>query len=213
MDTVNNISRDSGIEPDNNEVIDQSKRFLGGKYHPWRRFFARTVDLGTSGVILSFAFMFFILYLAGEGYLDPDKATSLFVFMENPIGGAIVAYLLWIPIEALFLSTTRTTPAKWIFGIGVVKRNGEKLSFGQSLARAFNVFVKGDGFGISIVLIITRLFAYRRLTKTGTTLWDTSAGSIVTHKKWGVVRAFFSVLSVFSVLAVISILNSMGGTA
>lgn len=208
-------NKDNTVEMTNkgDDSTDQSKKFLGGKYHPWRRFFARTVDLGTSGVALSFLFVFFLLFLVGEGFLNPDSAAGFFSFMENPIGAGIIVYLLWIPVEAAFLSMTGITPAKWVFGIRVLSDTGDKLSYGKSLARAFKVFVQGDGFGISIVLFFTRLFAYRRLTKTGTTLWDASSGSIVTHKKWGVVRAFFSVLSVFIVLFVIGAINSMGGTA
>lgn len=32
--------------------VDQSKTFLGGQHHPWRRLFARTVDICTAGFVL-----------------------------------------------------------------------------------------------------------------------------------------------------------------
>jgi hypothetical protein len=48
------------------------------------------------------------------------------------------------------------------------------LSFSEALNRSFLVFVQGVGLGIPFVALFTQLFAYRRLTKTGTTLWDTS---------------------------------------
>jgi hypothetical protein len=32
--------------------VDQSKSFLGGQHHPWRRLFARTVDICTAGFVL-----------------------------------------------------------------------------------------------------------------------------------------------------------------
>src|SRR3546814_12019146 len=60
------------------------------------------------------------------------------------------------------------------------------------------IFVQGVGFGIPFVALFTQLFAYRRLTKTGTTLWDTSAGAVVLHKKWGVVRALVCTAAVRS---------------
>jgi uncharacterized RDD family membrane protein YckC len=143
-------------------------------------------------------------------YLFPQKIDGFIKFIENPMGATIILYVLWLPIEALFLSLGGTTPAKWIFGIRITTATGENLSYGQALQRAFLVFVQGEGFGITPVTLFTRFFAYRRLTRTGTTLWDTSAGSIVTHKKWGIIRAISSVFVIFVVLVIMSILNQMG---
>jgi len=175
------------MEPEKNQnepqveqpTKDESKNFLGGVHHPWRRFFARTVDLISIGFPILFLFVFSV------SYLFPDNIDGFVKFIENPIGVAIILNVLWFPVEALFLSTGGTTPAKWIFGIRITSQTGEKLSYGQALKRAFLVFVQGDGFGIPLVTLFTRLFAYRRLIKTGTTLWDTSASSVVTHKEWG----------------------------
>ena len=54
------------------------------------------------------------------------------------------------------------------------------------------------------------LFAYRRLTRTGTTLWDASTSAVVLHKKWGVFRALACTAAVFAVLILISALNAAG---
>ena len=150
--------------------VDQSRHFLGGRHHPWRRLFARMVDYYTA-VIVSLPLIF-----------TTTKA------VENPIVAYIVLYLVWLLAEALLLSLFGTTPAKWLFGIRVEHPGGNLLSFSEALNRSFLVFVQGLGFGIPFVSLFTQFFAYRRLTKTGTTLWDTSAGAVVLHKKWGVVR-------------------------
>ena len=76
--------------------------------------------------------------------------------------------------------------------------------------RSFLVFVQGVGLGIPFVALFTQLFAYRRLTKTGTTLWDTSASAAVFHKKWGVLRALACTTAVFGVLILMSALNAAG---
>lgn len=189
-------------------TIDQSKTFLGGIYHPWRRFFARTVDL-TIGMLILLLAAFLV------GYLFPENVDGFVKALENPITAGILLYLLWLPVEAGFLALTGTTPAKWVFGINVVSNEGLKLSYASALKRAFLVWVQGEGFEIPLVTLFTRLFAYRRLTKSGTTLWDTSVGSVVTHKKWGVIRATASVLIVLVALValmIIGILNSMGNT-
>ncbi len=127
--------------------------------------------------------------------------------IKKPITAGIILYLLWIPIEAAFLAAACTTPGKWIFGIRVVRRTGDKLSFPDALKRVFFVWIEGEGFGIPLVTIFTRFFAYRRLTLTGTTFWDTSVDSVVTHKKWGVIRTIASVLVVLLIFMIMCMLT------
>jgi len=184
--------------------VDESKTFLGGATHPWRRFFARTVDVTTLGLALLIGLVLFV------GLLFPENAAGLSAAIENPMIAAIILYLLWIPCEAISLAFTGTTPAKWLFGIRVIDASGAKLSFGSALQRSFLVFLQGEGLGIPVVTLFTRVFAYRRLTKTGTTLWDASVNSIVTHRRWGFFRALFCVIVVIAVLMFLSILNDIG---
>ncbi len=137
-------------QDDKKSSKDESKTFLGGVHHPWRRFFARTVD------IMSIGNLIFLLFSFSIGYLFPQNIDGFVKFIENPIGAAIVLYLLWLPFEALFLSLGGTTPAKWIFGIRVTSKTGENLSYAHALKRAFFVFVQGEGFGIPLVPLFTR---------------------------------------------------------
>lgn len=181
---------------------DQSKTFLGGTTHPWRRFFARTVDFAL-GVVLFFGLAFCV------GYLFPQNAAGFAKAIENPIIAAVVVYLLSIPFEATFLALAGTTPAKWLFGIRILDSAGAHLSWGSALQRTFLVFIQGEGLGIPLVTLFTRIFAYRRLTKTGTTLWDASVNSIVTHCRWGFFRALFCVIAVIAALMFLGILNAM----
>lgn len=184
--------------------VDQSKSFLGGQHHPWRRLFARTVDICTAGFVL-----FFLLILAFSATM-PEQAAGFVKAVENPIVASVVLYLIWLPAETLLLSLFGTTPAKWLFGIRVAHPDGNLLSFAEALNRSFLVFVQGVGFGIPFVALFTQLFAYRRLTKTGTTLWDTSTSVVVFHKKWGVFRALACTAAVLAVLILISALNAAG---
>ena len=187
-----------------NSAVDQSKSFLGGHHHPWRRLFARTTDTCTAGLLM------FILLLFALSATMPTQAAGVAKAIENPIIAGVALYLVWLPAEAVFLSLFGTTPAKWLFGIRVTHPGGDLLSFSEALNRSFLVFVQGVGIGIPFVALITQLFAYRRLTKTGTTLWDTSASAVVIHKKWGVLRALVCTTSVFCVLILVSALNAAG---
>ena len=182
---------------------DQSNMFLGGDTHPWRRFWARTVDLFSCGILL------FMLIIVVISYFFPQFAGSLVNTLENPIIAGIALYLLWIPIEALFLSMFGATPAKWIFGIKVLNSTNNNLNYTTAIKRTVNVWLQGEGLGIPLVALITRLFAYKRLTKTGTTLWDESVNSVVTHKEWGVGRTIFSTLITFASFVFVSILNNL----
>ena len=184
--------------------VDQSKNFLGGEHHPWRRLFARTVDICTAGLVL------FMLLIFAFSATMPEQAAGFAKAIENPIIASVVLYLIWLPAEALLLSLFGTTPAKWLFGIRVAHPGGNLLSFAAALNRSFLVFVQGVGFGIPFVALFTQLFAYRRLTKTGTTLWDTSTTAVVLHKKWGVFRALACTATVFAVLILMSALNAAG---
>ena len=184
--------------------VDQCKTFLGGEHHPWRRLFARTVDICTAGFVL------FLLLIIAFSATMPEQAAGFVKAVENPIVGSLVLYLIWLPAEAVLLSLFGTTPAKWMFGIKVAHPGGGLLSFSESLNRSFLVFVQGVGLGIPFVALFTQLFAYRRLTKTGTTLWDTSTSAAVLHKKWRVFRALACTAAVFAVLILISALNAAG---
>lgn len=184
--------------------VDQSKTFLGGQHHPWRRLFARTVDICTAGLVL------FMLLIFAFSATMPEQAAGFAKAIENPIIASVVLYLIWLPADALLLSLFGTTPAKWLFGIRVAHPDGNLLSFAAALTRSFLVFVQGVGLGIPFVALFTQLFAYRRLTKTGTTLWDTSTTAVVLHKKWGVFRALACTAAVFAVLILMSALNAAG---
>ena len=190
--------------PKSSSPVDQSKTFLGGQHHPWRRLFARTVDICTAGFVL------FLLLIFAFSATMPEQAAGFAKAIENPIIASVVLYLIWLPAEALLLSLFGTTPAKWLFGIRVAHPAGDLLSFSDALNRSFLVFVQGVGFGIPFVALFTQLFAYRRLTKTGTTLWDTSSSAVVLHKKWGVFRALVCTAAVFGVLILMSALNAAG---
>jgi len=192
------------VAQQSNAPVDQSKTFLGGEHHPWRRFFARTVDICTAGLVL------FLILLFAFSATMPKQAAGFAKAIENPIIASVVLYLIWLPAEALLLSLFGTTPAKWLFGIRVEHPGGNLLSFSEALSRSFLVFVQGVGFGIPFVALFTQLFAYRRLTRTGTTLWDTSTSAVVLHKKWGVFRVLACTAAVFAVLILISALNAAG---
>jgi len=170
--------------------------------YPWRRFFARTIDLLTSGLLMIMIFSFVF------GMTFPDSVDSYIKFIESPIVSSISLYLLWIPTEALFLFIFGTTPAKWLFGIHVKGGDGENLSYFQSLSRAFQVFISGEGLAIPIITIFSRILCYRSLRANGKMSWDSSVGSNIYYEKLSTIKIIISVIVTFSVLVLFTYLNS-----
>lgn len=87
----------------------------------FRRFFARLMDWGflyLFGVLLSLIF--------------PVEVSDSFYLTY-----AIATPLLWAPLEAFLLHKWGTTLGKTLFGVVVRNTNGNKLTFKESLRRAF----------------------------------------------------------------------------
>jgi|SRR5690554_2183510 len=210
-DTVESSESNSALtEIDNtqNQNIEKSKvqkkweiESINNNY-PWRRFFARTVDLFTSGLLMFMLFSYFF------GMTFPDSVDSYIKFIENPIGASIALYLLWIPTEALFLFIIGTTPAKWLFGIHVKGGDGENLSFFQSLSRAFQVYISGEGLAIPIITLFSRISCYRSLRANGKMSWDSSVGSNIYYEELSTIKTIISIIVTFSTFVLLAYLNS-----
>lgn len=167
--------------------------------HPWRRFFARLIDVWVFGVIA--LVLLVVLWRMLSPASVPTNFLVLLVMMKLVYGG----------IEAFCLSRFGATPGKWLFGIRVVRLGGGLLSFSQALTRYLLVWVQGEWFGVPLLAVVPYYIAYRRLGKTGGTAWDAaeSVQSRVTHKKWGLLRALACTVAVLGVLVVYGTLNAL----
>lgn len=173
--------------------------------HPWRRFWARTFDLFTGGLVAYTVCALFIMSIAPDWYAASSD------ILENRVVAGVLLYLAWVPVEAVFISTVATTPGKWLYGIRILSRMGGRLSFSDALARTASVWFRGDGLGIPLVTLVTRSIAYRRLVRTGSTSWDEALMSVVTHRRWGNVRKVAVVLLTGGALLAVLALNALAG--
>ena len=171
-------------------------------HHPWRRFFARTVDL----LIWSTAASFLIGLLLAM--FTPQLVNRFVALTSNMYIAGIVFYFLWIPVEATLLTLFGTTFGKWCFGISVEQQDRGNLDFGTALNRTCLVWLKGDGLGLPLVTLITRIVAYNKLTSTGITSWDEECKTDVLHKKWGIVRAVMCTVLIVVLVVSMAILNA-----
>jgi uncharacterized RDD family membrane protein YckC len=131
---------------------------------------------------------------------------TLVILADAELGGELVrgplVLLLWIPLEALLLSTVGSTPGKWLLGIFVRDAGGRRLSFRAALRRSAGVFAWGLGLG-SVIGLVTAFIAHRRLTRRGATYWDEVDGLEVHEQDVSSFRvAVAALVLVLSVIAV-----------
>lgn len=185
-------------EPQVETTIPSVKVFAG--HHPWRRLFARTVDMALAAPLL------YLLLFNNFGKNNPFAELFFGTYgavwvLDRPVFIVVLIYVLWVPIEAAFLTWFGATIGKWAFGIRVLDADGNRLSYGPALERSLWVLSTGVAFGIPFVILVSGFIAYKRLEKKGVTFWDERVESSVLCHPWtlagSVICAFVSVLTLF----------------
>ena len=167
------------------ETEDNPENINFHKINPWQRFLARFLDYSLFNLFLIFCF--FLL-------------SSRFSFHHFEYIFPL-EFLLWIPIEAFFLSHLGYTPGKYFLKTRVSHALHRRLDFSSALRRSFGVWLKGMGMGIPLISIFAMLYAYFKLRVDKYTSWDQENHLHVSHrpvKKWQIiVSAAIISLSVF----------------
>lgn len=129
-------------------------------FYPWRRFFARQLDI----MIYSTAWSVILALLlrvniinrgTGEKYLD-----------------TFVALVFMLFIEPLLLCMFGTTVGKLILGLQIANSDGGRLSYEEALQRTWGVIGLGMGYGIPIYNIVRYYKSYKRCSDYETQPWD-----------------------------------------
>ncbi len=166
------------IEP-SEIIIEGGQRRKEDAVHvnPWIRFLARGIDYS----------LFFLLLLASRkifhGQLPFGKYENLVPF----------EYFIWIPIEALFLSTWGKTPGKWFLKTKLRAGKKERLDYMTALRRSFSVWFRGLGLGIPVVNFFCLLMAYQKLKIFHITSWDRDDHIALIHAPVGRWRIYVAV--------------------
>lgn len=159
-------------------------------HHPWMRLFARGFDYS----LCSAAFLaLFLLVFRWHWYLD------LGWFLQTLFQTGI--YCVSILLEPLWLHYVGWTPGKWIFGLKVRDKNGEKLSLAAARSRAWNVALHGDGLRIPIFCLWRNWKAYRVCRDGEDCWWDVYENCMYTREDrklyglwWGAGLAVYGAL-------------------
>ncbi|MBE6034475.1 MAG: RDD family protein [Clostridiales bacterium] len=105
--------------------------------YPWRRFFARMLDLSLYSLIWH-AFTALVL--------NRNIENNFFISLIN----SFVMIGIMLLLEPILLSKCGTTLGKLVFGLIVRDLNGRKLTYKQGWHRTFGIFRKGMGYNIPL---------------------------------------------------------------
>ena len=129
--------------------------------HPWRRYFARSLDLTLAGLAVSL-----VRFCVFRQTVDSGAGARIVQL--------ILSWTVLMLAEPLLLHFWGTTVGKRLFGIRVVSiRTGEKLGLSEAFSRTGMVFACGDGASIPLVNIGCNIYSYYRYAVKGEPLaWE-----------------------------------------
>lgn len=127
---------------------------------PWRRYFARYMDLLFYSVMWN---VFLALALGVNIYRRSAGGSML---------DHIAAILLMLLVEPALLAMFGTTPGKWLLGLRVTDNEGKRLNLEEARTRTWKVFLYGMGLNIPIWSLIRLWKSYRGCAEGETQEWE-----------------------------------------
>lgn len=160
---------------------------------PWRRFWARLVDIMLLGPLLAAAIAFTLAAWAPSVYIYISA-------MERPMLDVLLMVAL-LPIIAVALALCMTlfdtTPGKALAGVqGRVPHGTNRLFF--YLTREFRVWFSGLGMGIPVFLPIALVVQYRRLVSCRAASYDTASQPIAVNARRSLIPAIALAVVLFA---------------
>ena len=161
--------------------------------HPWRRYFARSLDLGLCSLLWMTVCLFLFRW-------HPDNTWPIRLL------NSYAAYGILLVLEPVLLCTWGYTPGKWIFGLAVRNPLGQKLTWGKAVDRTWGVFARGEGYGIPFYRLWRKYKCYCQCKDGEPEAWEEDTSYTIRDTRarrcWGFVaaRAALIGLSVFLAL-------------
>ncbi|KAB7762488.1 RDD family protein [Xanthomonas maliensis] len=173
--------------------------------HPWRRYFARGFDTLLLGGLLWF----------GLGIVAGTVSPALYTALLLPVSqhlllSTLATMVLVMPLLALWIGLSGTSPGKWLFGIRVLRSDGFPLGFTDALLREGRVLLYGQCLGLPLLSIAAQVYALVSLFNHGQCSWDRDHGWVVTHRPFGATQVVFGVLALLLLGSMLAVLRWMG---
>ncbi len=141
------------------ELLQQQESASNIVPNPWRRYFARGLDMSLYSLIVTIILLY-VLRISTDG-----KIIARYVEFFISSG-------LMILIEPLLLSKVGTTPGKWMFGLILRDKNRNKITYVKGLQRTFSIIKEGYGFNIPIYNIYKQFTSYETCSGKNELSWD-----------------------------------------
>lgn len=168
---------------------------------PWRRFFARLIDLWVIGLPVAYLVSLVGSALSMEFALWMHKPQSQYIF-----GWLIVPLVLLV--EASVYGVFGATPGKALLGIKVDTTSAHKVNFGQYLNRLVGLYWSGLGTGFPLVSLFAMAYQHGRLARGKQAGYDESRFN-VRAVEIGVFRIVFAVLLVAGIFFLNSVFQAI----
>lgn len=150
------VTKDKEVVSSDLSTSESSETYDPTSPVPWRRYFARSIDLTIGVTVLTVIYN--ALFPYGSSLYSSIEDISLQYLVIQQVT-YIILISIYLVIEAGIISRFGTTFGKWLFNIKIYDseaydpETNNYLSFSASLKRNFLMFVKG--FGLSILLVTT----------------------------------------------------------
>lgn len=141
-------------------------------YHPFRRYFARMLDVSLYGLLWS-------VVLAFGLHVNLSSPRSAIANLLN----SFMALILMVIFEPLWLRVLGTTPGKAIFGLKIEAPDGRRLTYAQGFERAWGVFGAGMGYQIPIYSLVRLWKSFNRCLEGEVLSWDEAVSYTIRDKK------------------------------
>ena len=165
---------------------------------PWRRYFARMLDLELARLPI-WAVMMLIFRV--NAVKMPDAADWAVWLM---------AWLLVMAIEPLLLSRWGTTPGKWLMGLRLENIDGSLLTYGDALVRTARVFSRGAGWTVPIYSLWRYWKSYKAVTDGSDAEWDEDINYIAYDFRWQIPVRYIAVrAAAFALTALLAIVPAL----
>ncbi|MCE9520568.1 MAG: RDD family protein [Verrucomicrobia bacterium] len=169
------------------EHVRQVARIALDTPQPWLRFWARIMDYFWFSML--FSLLMNLLLPQASAWIEAARenlmlgqpitqAQTIFLILFPP-----AMFLLFVPLEAYWLSRRGTTPGKALLRIQIRRLDGTLPTFHQALLRSLLVLMKGTFFFLFFPFpqLFIMSWCRIRLVQLGTTSWDEQTGLRVEH--------------------------------
>lgn len=153
-------------------ILEDNEQNLPGVYHPWRRYFARMLDV-------SVYTMLWRIFLVIAINVNVSHRGSWGNILDIIVGAAMMLF-----IEPLLLKNFKTTLGKAIFGLQIETANGHSLTYQEGLERTWELLGRGMGYHIPFYNLYRLWKSYELCQDNKEQPWDYKLTYFIKDTKW-----------------------------